>query len=206
MSTGFFIAIEGGEGAGKSTQVKMLEHHLSSRGFDVLVTREPGGTPIAEKIRKLLLDPEHTEMPDLTEALLFAAARADHAHNVIRPALERGSIVICDRYIDSSVAYQGYARGLGPSRIRDLSEWATDSLLPDFTIFIDVSVEESMRRMEGTDRMEKQTLYFHVAVQEAFRQIAASSTQPHAVFDGSIDKDDLSHQIRTELLKVLPTQ
>ncbi len=206
MSTGFFIVIEGGEGAGKSTQAKMLEHHLKSRGYEVLLTREPGGTPLAEKIRKILLDPELSNMPDTTEALLFAAARADHAQNVIRPALSRGEIVICDRYIDSSVAYQGYARGLGPTRIRDISEWATDSLVPDFTIYLDVSLDESLHRREGTDRMETQSVEFHTAVQAAFREIAMTTSRPHEIFDGSIDKDDLAHLILAKLLEVLPSR
>lgn len=206
MSAGFFIVIEGGEGAGKSTQAKMLEHHLKSRGYEVLLTREPGGTPLAEKIRKVLLDPDLANMPDTTEALLFAAARADHAYNVIRPALNRGEVVICDRYIDSSVAYQGFARGLGPSRIRDLSEWATDSLLPDFTIYLDVTLTESLQRRDGTDRMETQSLEFHESVQSAFREIAMTTSRPHAVLDGSMDKDDLSHHILAKLLEVLPSR
>jgi len=116
VSNGFFIAIEGGEGAGKSTHSKRFAQYLESIGHEVVLTREPGGTPTAEKIRNILLDPEITDMPDHTEALLFAASRADHAANLIRPALERGATVICDRYFDSSVAYQGYSRGLGAEK------------------------------------------------------------------------------------------
>ena len=117
-STGIFIALEGGEGAGKSTHSKRLAEYLESKGFEVVITREPGGTPTAEAIRNILLDPSITDLTDQSEALLFAASRADHAENKIRPALARGAVVICDRYIDSSVAYQGIGRGLGAEYVR----------------------------------------------------------------------------------------
>ena len=203
MTTGLFIAIEGGEGAGKSTQSKRIAQHLESLGYEVVVTREPGGTPTAEKIRNILLDPEIGDMPDQTEALLFAAARADHAHNKIRPALERGAIVICDRYIDSSVAYQGAARGLGVERIRGLSEWATGELLPDFTIYLDVPAEAGGERMDGTDRMEIQSRDFHVRVQQAFRDIAALSTRPHVLIDATLSIEQVTEAIVTKLDSLL---
>ncbi len=203
MATGLFIAIEGGEGAGKSTQSKRISQHLEALGYEVVITREPGGTPTAEKIRSILLDPEIDDMPDQTEALLFAAARADHAHNKIRPALERGAIVICDRYIDSSVAYQGAARGLGVDRIRALSEWATGELLPDFTIYLDVPAEAGGERMDGTDRMEIQSRDFHVRVQQAFRDIAAASTQPNVVIDATLSIEQVSQAIIEKLDSIL---
>lgn len=203
MTRGLFIAIEGGEGAGKSTQTGLLAEHLVARGFEVVITREPGGTATAEKIRKLLLDPDVTDMPDHTEALLFAAARADHAHNLIRPALERGAVVICDRYIDSSVAYQGVARGLGADYIRSLSEWATSGLIPDFTIYLNVPLEESAHRMDGTDRMEIQSRDFHRAVHQAFSDIADSSTHPNIQIDGTQPKHEIVEQIVTALEQVL---
>jgi len=203
VTRGLFIAIEGGEGAGKSTQTRLLAEHLTARGFEVVITREPGGTATAEKIRKLLLDPDVTDMPDHTEALLFAAARADHAHNLIRPALERGAVVICDRYIDSSVAYQGVARGLGADYIRSLSEWATSGLIPDFTIYLNVPLEESAHRMDGTDRMEIQSRDFHRAVHQAFSDIASSSTYPNIQIDGTQPKHEIAQQIVTALEQVL---
>jgi dTMP kinase len=203
VATGLFIAIEGGEGAGKSTQSKRISQHLEALGYEVVVTREPGGTPTAEKIRNILLDPEIGDMPDQTEALLFAAARADHAHNKIRPALERGAIVICDRYIDSSVAYQGAARGLGVDRIRGLSEWATGELLPDFTIYLDVPAEAGGERMDGTDRMEIQSRDFHVRVQQAFRDIAAASTRPNVVIDATLSIEKVSQAIIEKLDSLL---
>ena len=206
MATGLFIAIEGGEGAGKSTHSKRLAEYLQSLGHEVVLTREPGGTPTAEKIRKILLDPEITDMPDHTEALLFAASRADHAANLIRPALERGSTVICDRYFDSSVAYQGYSRGLGADKVRELSLWATGNLIPDFTIYLDVPAEAGEQRMDGTDRMEIQSRDFHEAVHQAFREIAAASPYPNVVIDATAPKDDVAAAVRTAIDGVLESR
>lgn len=202
--TGFFIAMEGGEGAGKSTHSKRLAAWLESQGYEVLLTREPGGTPTAEKIRNILLDPEILDMPDHTEALLFAAARGDHAQNKIKPALDRGAVVICDRYIDSSVAYQGIARGLGEEQIRNLSVWATENLIPDFTIYMDVPAEDGEQRMDGTDRMEIQSREFHYAVHQAFRDMAAKSGRPNVLIDATKEKDDVELAIREAVLAVLP--
>ena len=206
MTYGLFIALEGGEGAGKSTHSKRLAEYLESLGHDVVLTREPGGTPTAEKIRNVLLDPSITDMPDQTEALLFAAARADHAANLIRPALERGATVICDRYIDSSVAYQGASRGLGIEKIRELSLWATGNLIPDFTIYLDVPHEDGEQRMDGTDRMEIQSRDFHEQVHEAFRDIAAASKHPNIVIDATAPKDDVAAQIRAAVDGVLASR
>lgn len=206
MTTGFFIAIEGGEGAGKSTQANLLAKHLESLGFEVVTTREPGGTHTAEKIRDILLDPKIDDMPATTEALLFAAARADHAANLIRPALERGAIVICDRYIDSSVAYQGAARGLGVDYIRQLSAWATHDLMPDFTIYIDVPVTDSAARMEGTDRMEIQSRDFHTLVHQAFRDIASNSNSAHVQIDGTRNREDIAAQISSAVTEAMKSR
>ena len=206
MATGLFIAIEGGEGAGKSTHSKRLAEYLQSLGHEVVLTREPGGTPTAEKIRNILLDPEITDMPDHTETLLFAASRADHAANLIRPALERGATVICDRYFDSSVAYQGFSRGLGADKIRDLSLWATGNLIPDFTIYLDVPAEAGEQRMDGTDRMEIQSRDFHEAVHQAFRDIAASSPYPNVVIDATAPKDDVAAAVRSAIDGVLASR
>jgi dTMP kinase len=203
VATGLFIAIEGGEGAGKSTHSKLLAAYLESLGQEVVLTREPGGTPTAEKIRSILLDPEIADMPDQTEALLFAASRADHAANLIRPALERGATVICDRYFDSSVAYQGYSRGLGAEKVRDLSLWATGNLIPDFTIYLDVPAEAGEQRMDGTDRMEIQSRDFHEAVHQAFRDIAATSPYPNVVIDATAPKDEVATAVRAAIDGVL---
>ena len=203
MTSGFFIAFEGGEGAGKSTQTELLSKRLAGEGFTVVVTREPGGTPTAEKIRSVLLDPTITDMPDQAEALLFAAARADHAANLIRPALENGSVVICDRYLESSVAYQGYGRNLGGAYIRELSEWATQGLLPDFTVYLDVPAQVSLDRRKGTDRMEIQSLDFHMQTQQAFRDLAKQSQAPHIVIDATLPITEIETLISDAVLAEL---
>jgi dTMP kinase len=203
VTSGFFIAFEGGEGAGKSTQTELLSKRLTGEGFSVVVTREPGGTPTAEKIRSVLLDPTITDMPDQAEALLFAAARADHAANFIRPALENGSIVICDRYLESSVAYQGYGRNLGGAYIRELSEWATQGLLPDFTVYLDVPAQVSLDRRKGTDRMEIQSLDFHMQTQQAFRDLAKQSQAPHIVIDATLPITEIETLISDAVLAEL---
>ena len=203
MTSGFFIAFEGGEGAGKSTQTELLSQRLVGEGFSVVVTREPGGTPTAEKIRSVLLDPTITDMPDQAEALLFAAARADHSANLIRPALGNGSIVICDRYLESSVAYQGYGRNLGGTYIRELSEWATGGLLPDFTVYLDVPAQVSLDRRKGTDRMEIQSLDFHIQTQQAFRDLAQQSNAAHLVIDATLPINEIADQISQAVLAEL---
>ena len=203
MTSGFFIAFEGGEGAGKSTQTELLSERLVGEGFTVVVTREPGGTSTAEKIRSVLLDPTITDMPDHAEALLFAAARADHAANLIRPALENGAIVICDRYLESSVAYQGYGRNLGGTYIRELSEWATEGLLPDFTVYLDVPAQVSLDRRKGTDRMEIQSLDFHLQTQQAFRDLAKNSQASHILIDATLPIDEIAQLISDAVLAEL---
>jgi len=203
VTSGFFIAFEGGEGAGKSTQTELLSKRLAGEGFTVVVTREPGGTPTAEKIRSVLLDSTITDMPDQAEALLFAAARADHAANLIRPALENGSIVICDRYLESSVAYQGHGRNLGGAYIRELSEWATQGLLPDFTVYLDVPAQVSLDRRKGTDRMEIQSLDFHMQTQQAFRDLAKQSQAPHIVIDATLPITEIETLISDAVLAEL---
>lgn len=199
MTTGFFIVFEGGEGAGKSTQVAELARKLRSAGSHVVLTREPGGVPSAEAIRSLLLDPNGDGLTDRAEALLFAAARAEHVAQLIRPALERGDVVICDRFIDSSVAYQGVARNLGVDQIADLSAWATDGLLPDLTIVLDIDPVEGLVRAGHTsdspDRMESESLQFHQQVRQAFLDRAATSPQRYVVLDATLPTDVVAGQV-----------
>lgn len=195
MTAARFIVFEGGEGAGKSTQSSALADYLQARGHDVLCTREPGGTPAAEAIRAVLLDPANAGLDDRAEALLFAAARGDHAARVIRPALERGEIVISDRYLDSSVAYQGVARGLGAQRVAELSLWATDGLVPDLTIVLDVDPALGLARVVGPDRLESEPLEWHARVRQAFLDIAAMSPDRYLVLDGSRPAEDLAVEI-----------
>ena len=145
---GLFVAVEGPDGSGKSTQARALTEALRAAGHEVVLTREPGGSDLGETLRELLLDPGHAPVDPRTEALLFAAARSAHAVRTLRPALARGAVVVTDRYVDSSVAYQGAARGLGEARIAALNEWATDGLVPDLTVLIDVDAATAADRRE----------------------------------------------------------
>ena len=195
MTAARFIVFEGGEGAGKSTQSAALADYLQARGHEVLCTREPGGTPAAEAIRAVLLDPANVGLDDRAEALLFAAARGDHAARVIRPALERGEIVISDRYLDSSVAYQGVARGLGAERVAELSLWATGGLVPDLTIVLDVDPALGLARVIGPDRLESEPLEWHARVRQGFLDISAADPDRYLVLDGSRPAEDLAVEI-----------
>ncbi len=198
--SGFFIAFEGGEGAGKSTQEALLAQALCDRGLPVVRTREPGGTPAGERIRHVLLSPEFEGLDPRAEALLFAAARGEHVARIIRPALRRGDVVICDRYIDSSVAYQGYGRDLGPRRIRDLSLWATGDLVPDLTIVLDVNPEIGLSRLSNPDRLEQEPLEYHQAVRAAFLAQAEDEPDRYLVLDALEEVDALAEAIRVRAL------
>ena len=198
-----FVAFEGGEGAGKSTQESRLAAALTQRGHDVVRTREPGGTPAAEQIRTVLLSRDNTGLDPRAEALLFAAARGDHAARLIRPALDRGAIVICDRYLDSSVAYQGYGRDLGPDRVRDLSLWATGGLVPDLTILLDIDPQVGLSRVADPDRLESEPLDWHRRVRDGFLAIAAANPDRYLVLDASGDIDDLAARIEQRVLALL---
>jgi len=185
--SGYFIVFEGGEGAGKSTQEALLTEALEQRGLTVTRTREPGGTPAGEEIRRVVLSPEFEGLDPRAEALLFAAARGEHVARVIRPALKRGEVVICDRYLDSSVAYQGFARGLGPRRIRDLSLWATNELLPDLTIVLDIDPADGLGRFTERDRLEAEPLEYHRQVRAAYLALAEEDPERYLVLDARDD-------------------
>lgn len=196
MRPGKFIAFEGGEGAGKTTQATLLAEALRARGLDVEVTREPGGTPGAEAIRTLLLQPPEGQNSNgwgaKAEALLFAAARADHVERLIRPSLENGKWVVCDRFVDSSRAYQGGAGGLGDEAILSLHEFGSDGLRPDLTIMIEVGPSELSTRLAERDRgivdaIGGRNSAYHHKVAARFRLIAQSDTKTVAVIDGSHD-------------------
>ena len=202
---GLFISFEGVEGAGKSTQVKLLYDWLTKeQGKDVVVTREPGGAPIAERIRHILLDTQNRGMDPKTEALLYAAGRAQHVSDTVRPALERDAVVICDRYIDSSLAYQGLARGLGEDDVLHLNEWATDELLPDLVILLHLEAERGLERLEGDpDRMESEDVSFHRKVGEAYVHLAREYPSRFAVVDASGTKEQVHTQVRAAVLPFL---
>jgi dTMP kinase len=187
-ATGLFIAFEGVEGAGKGTQIEMLERRLREDGHDVLVTREPGGTQAGERIRELVLSPDTGALDARTEALLFAAARAQTVTNVIRPALADGRIVICDRYVDSSLAYQGWGRGLGEADVLTLNVWATQGLFPDLVVLLHVEPDVGLARNDGPrDRMESEGSTFLVKVSDAYLKIAEEHPERFVVIDANRD-------------------
>ena len=192
-----FITFEGIDQSGKSTQLQLLAEAARQSGQSVITTREPGGTPLGDQIRKMLLGPEHTGMDPWAEALLYAAARAQLIQDVINPALAEGSIVISDRYIDSSLAYQGIARGLGVQRVLELNNWATGGLLPDLTILlrieVDVSRDRLLNRGESSDRIESEPLEFHRRVEEGYHEIEAMFPERIAGIDGSGPPEEI-HQ------------
>lgn len=191
---GFFITFEGIEGSGKSTQMALLASYLSARGYDVTMTREPGGTPIGGAIREILLYPHFTEMDYRTEVLLYAADRAQHVAEVIKPALARGSIVISDRYLDSTIAYQHYGRGLPLGFILDVNEQATEGIKPDLTILLTIPVETGLKRATKivADRIEREALEFHERVEEGFQKLAKSKPERWRVIDGSASVDEIN--------------
>ena len=199
-SPGYFVAFEGGEGAGKSTQERLLAETLVAAGHDVVRTREPGGTPAAEAMRHVVLSPEFAGLDDRAEALLYAAARGEHVARVVRPALSRGAVVVCDRYLDSSVAYQGYGRGLGPDRIRDLSLWATGGLLPDLSVLLDVDPRQGLARFEQRDRLEAEPVEFHDRVRAGFREVAAANPDRYLVLDAALPVGEIADRIADRVL------
>ena len=201
--TGYFIAFEGGEGVGKSTQEALLADYLTQIGKTVVRTREPGGTPAAEQIRDTVLSREHEGMNPQSEALLFAAARGDHVARVIRPAMANGDVVICDRFIDSSIAYQGFARALGADRVRDLSMWATGGLLPNLTIVLTLDPEVSMKRVINPDRMEAEPMQYHRDVAAAFLEIVALDPDRYLVVDATGTKGEIAEIIRQRVMQEL---
>ena len=167
-----FISVEGGDGSGKSTQLNNIKNYLEERGFEYIFTREPGGTEIGEKIREIILDPENTAMTDMAEALLYAASRAQHVREKILPAIEEGKVVVCDRFVDSSLAYQAAGRDLGDV-VWQVNAPAVDGCMPDITIFLNISPDIAMGRISGRgmDRLEKEALDFHHKVYEGYLKL-----------------------------------
>ncbi|TDR94285.1 dTMP kinase [Enterovirga rhinocerotis] len=204
---GFFVTFEGGEGAGKSTQIDRLRNRLAATGREILVTREPGGSPRAEAIRSIILSGLAKSAGPLAESALFAAARADHVDRVIRPALERGAVVLCDRFTDSTRVYQGLAGGLEPGILDRLDEAATAGIRPDLTIVIDVPVALGSQRArlrrsgrgEGIDRFEGEDAPFHERVRQGFLDLAASAPGRCVVVDGSQAIDVVGDAIWAEV-------
>lgn len=183
---------EGGEGSGKSTQSRLLADAARTAGRSVTLTREPGGSARAEQIRQLILADAPDELDPRAEALLFAAARADHVTHTVRPALERGDVVISDRFADSSVAYQGIARGLGSEWVRDLSSWATEGLVPELTVVLDIDPAVGLARAQDPNRIEREPAAFHGAVRDAFLARAAADPARYLVVSAELPAEQVA--------------
>jgi len=208
--TGIFITLEGGDGAGKSTQAELLEAWFAMRGLEVVRTREPGGTRLGAEIRRLLLHggDEIGDVDARAEALLYAADRAQHVAKVVRPALERGAVVVQDRYIDSSLAYQGAGRPLDVAEIRGLSEWAAEGLWPSLTVLLDLDIDEAAKRRTArggaSDRLEAEAAEFHGRVREGFLACAAADPDRFLVLDAARPVDELHAAILARVAPLLP--
>ncbi|HIZ39408.1 MAG TPA: dTMP kinase [Candidatus Anaerobutyricum stercoris] len=200
---GIFIVMEGPDGSGKSTQIALLKQYLDEVGCECLITREPGGTAIGEAVRNIILNPDHEEMSDVTEMLLYAASRAQLMSEVIIPALEAGKIVISDRFVDSSIVYQGIARGLGTDTVAAVNRPGIGQYEPDCIFFIDISEEEGIRRkklQKKLDRMEQESIDFHSMVSRGYREVLSGREEVIHI-DGSASVEHIQNQIREELKK-----
>ncbi len=204
MRKGIFLTIEGPDGAGKSTQLKYIKDFFEKRGITPIFTREPGGTDISEKIRELILDKDNKLMNPKAETLLYAAARAQLVNEVIKPALEEGKIVICDRYIDSSIAYQGFGRGLSTG-VEKVNKWATDGLMPHMTIllYVDPDTGRKRRSSRAEDRIEIESDDFHRKVFEGYMEIAKSNPERVLAIDGREDIEIVRYKIEKKLITLL---
>ncbi|MBK3646274.1 dTMP kinase [Streptomyces sp. MBT33] len=204
-ANGFFIALEGGDGAGKSTQAEALAEWIRAKGHEVVVTREPGATPVGKRLRSILLDVSSAGLSHRAEALLYAADRAEHVDTVVRPALERGAVVISDRYIDSSVAYQGAGRDLSPTEIARINRWATNGLVPHLTVLLDISPESARERFtEAPDRLESEPAEFHARVRSGFLTLAAADPGRYLVVDAGQEPEAVTTVVRHRLDQLLP--
>jgi len=204
-ASGFFIALEGGDGAGKSTQAEALAEWIRAKGHEVVLTREPGATPVGKRLRSILLDVSSAGLSHRAEALLYAADRAEHVDTVVRPALERGAVVISDRYIDSSVAYQGAGRDLSPTEIARINRWATNGLVPHLTVLLDVSPDIARERFtEAPDRLESEPAEFHARVRSGFLTLAAADPGRYLVVDAGQEPEAVTTVVRHRLDQMLP--
>lgn len=203
---GFFIVFEGVEGAGKSVQAGLLASHLREQGHPVLVTREPGGTRIGEQIRAITHNQKNVDLDARAEAYLMAASRSQHVTEIIEPALEEGKVVVCDRFVDSSIAYQGYGRGLGADTIRDLNHLAVNGAVPDLTILLNVPVEVGLARREGSvkkDRMDLQQKDFYQRVHQGYLELAKSAPAQYVVIDATAPLEAVASKVWEAVKKFL---
>ncbi len=201
---GLFITFEGNDGSGKSSVIEAIKQELLSKGYEVVYSREPGGSKIAEKIRDVILDIDNLGMDDKTESLLYAASRREHVTKTIKPALEDGKIILCDRYLDSSLAYQGYARGIGIENVYEMNKFATDELLPDLTLLVCVKPEIGLNRIKtnnrgALDRLEIEKMEFHKKVYDGYLKVQEMFPDRIKIINGENSKE----QVREDALKVV---
>ncbi|MBP2115965.1 dTMP kinase [Paenibacillus silagei] len=201
---GFFITLEGGDGSGKTTVLGRVAAYLQNHSMPYIITREPGGIEIAEKIRSIILDPAHTAMDARTEALLYAAARSQHLAEVVEPALQEGITVLCDRFVDSSLVYQGYARGLGIEEVRGINRFATGGRMPDLTFYLDVDPEVGLSRIAANqnrevNRLDLESLEFHQKVRAGYELVTRSDPQRIVVLDAGRP----IHMVEQDIVRVL---
>lgn len=200
---GLFIVFEGGDGAGKTTQIEKLAKYLTAKNKKVLVTREPGGTVMGKSIRDWLLEQTEVDVDPKTEALLFAADRAHHMHTVIQPALTLGHIVISDRHIDSSVAYQGVARNLGIENIKNISLWAVGGITPQLVVVLDIKVEVGQARLNRKDRLDRESKDFHEKVNQAYLDLAKLDPAKYLVIDAELPIDEIAIKIQERVTELI---
>jgi len=206
MKKGLFITFEGADGCGKSTQARYLKERLEADGFDVILSREPGGCPISEKIREIILDNDNSDILDITEAYLYASARAQHVHEVIKPALEQGKIVLCDRFIHSSIAYQGYGRMLGKERVSEINKHAIADCMPDVTLFMMFDPQsgfDRMKKRQSLDRLETQESDFYKRLFDGYLKILEQKDENMISIDASGTKEDTEKIIYDKIKNVL---
>lgn len=208
MKKGIFITIEGPDGSGKTTILQMLAQNLVNEGYDVVATREPGGIEIAEQIRRVILDPENTAMDPRTEALLYAAARRQHLAEKVKPALEKGKIVLCDRFVDSSLAYQGFARGLGIDEVYSINQFAIENMMPEMTLYFDVAPEIGLERINKNkgrevNRLDLEKLEFHQKVREGYLILADRFSERIVKVDASKDLNAVYEQAEAQIKELI---
>jgi dTMP kinase len=198
-STGVFVCFEGGEGSGKSTQSRLLRDWLEADGYAVVLTFEPGDTEVGREMRRIVLSPETRELADRTEVLLYAADKAEHVETVVQPALDRGAVVVTDRYVDSTLAYQGAGRTLDLREVEQVARWATHDLRPHLTVLLDLAPEHGLGRFEERDRIEGEPVEFHQRVRQAFLDMAAADPDHYLVLDARLPVEEIAAEIRAEL-------
>lgn len=206
MQNGIFITFEGTDGSGKTTQIKLVEEYFKVKGYEVVLSREPGGTKVSELIRDLVLDPANTEIVPLTEMILYAASRAQHVAQVIKPAVEAGKIVICDRFVDSSYAYQGCGRGVDLKIVADVNRVAIDGMSPDITFFLDIDPEIAIKRRinaTGADRIEQEKMDFHRRVYDGYKKMASLFPDRIKTIDANKSITEISAHINEYLKELL---